>query len=487
MDILYGKNVRSFTMLHTDFLDCEMLNSNEKILLAILMRYDSYGKNNPPTTFPSFAVLARKSGLAEKVVKITLKALEEKQLICKQARYRNGSRARAANFYMIQDNPLLWKSSKADSSNTSNIDTFGDTIQEAIELLHFAGYKVMKPVNKETSFSDVGASEKGEFVSANNVNFVVKKGVRPFTIIYNDFLDFEGLRSKEKLILILLMRYGAARKNGTAFPSIETLARKTGMSERSVQYTLKKLIEKKLLIKQARFSKGKGQISNTYIIYDSPDLWKAKDSKLLPETFSQNEVSAIAETIHSLGYTVEKQAVRENILIKDSNKKKASFSVNNVNFVDVSSISDDTSSELKSQAQISKLSSDSNEKLERYSEDFLYRHFDFESVYIIASQQRIRSDAVDSIFAILYELLNSHTTTIMIGKEQKPTDIVISKLLKLDSWDILYVIEKYTSQITEIYSPLSWIRTALYFAREENKLSIINQINYNMPKPYYEG
>lgn len=497
MDILYGKDVRSFTMLHTDFLDCEMLNSNEKILLAILMRYDSYGKNNPPTTFPSFAGLARKSGLAEKVVKITLKALEEKQLICKQARYRNGSRARAANFYMIQDNPLLWKSSKADSSNTSNIDTFGDTIQEAIELLHFAGYKVMKPVNKETSFSDVGASEKGEFVSANNVNFVVKKGVRPFTIIYNDFLDFEGLRSKEKLILILLMRYGAARKNGTAFSSIETLARKTGMSERSVQYTLKKLIEKKLLIKQARFSKGKGQISNTYIIYDSPDLWKAKDSKLLPETFSQNEVSAIAETIHSLGYTVEKQAVRENILIKDSNKKKASFSdvgasekdeslsVNNVNFVDVSSISDDTSSELKSQAQISKLSSDSNEKLELYSKDFLYRHFDFESVYIIASQQRICSDAVDSIFAILYELLNSHTTTIMIGKEQKPTDIVISKLLKLDSWDILYVIEKYTSQITEIYSPLSWIRTALYFAREENKLSIINQINYNMPKPYY--
>ena len=57
-----------------------MLNSNEKILLAILMRYDSYGKNNPPTTFPSFAGLARKSGLAEKVVKITLKALEENSL-----------------------------------------------------------------------------------------------------------------------------------------------------------------------------------------------------------------------------------------------------------------------------------------------------------------------------------------------------------------------------------------------------------------------
>ena len=199
MDILYSKDVRSFTMLHTDFLDCEMLNSNEKILLAILMRYDSYGKNNLPTTFPSFAGLARKSGLAEKVVKTTLKSLEEKQLIYKQARYRNGSRARAANFYVIQDNPLLWKSSKADSSNTSNIDTFDDTIQEAIELLHFAGYKVMKPVNKETSFSDVGASEKGEFVSANNVNFVERKGVRPFTIIYNDFWILKGFVQKKSL------------------------------------------------------------------------------------------------------------------------------------------------------------------------------------------------------------------------------------------------------------------------------------------------
>lgn len=499
MDILYSKNVRSFTMLHTDFLDCEMLNSNEKILLAILMRYDSYGKNNPPTTFPSFAGLARKSGLAEKVVKITLKALEEKQLICKQARYRNGSRARAANFYMIQDNPLLWKSSKADSSNTSNIDTFGDTIQETIELLHFAGYKVMKPVNKETSFSDVGASEKGEFVSANNVNFVVKKGVRPFTIIYNDFLDFEGLRSKEKLVLILLMRYGAARKNGTAFPSIETLARKTGMSERSVQYTLKKLIEKKLLIKQARFSKGKGQISNTYIIYDSPDLWKAKDSKLLPETFSQSEVSAIAETIHSLGYTVEKQATRENILIKDSNKKKASFSdvgasekdeslsLNNVNFINASSMNDDTPSKLKSQAKVLKLHAKevnaeivSTTKSEQYSMDFLYSHFDYKSVHMITIQRGFSTDIVDSVFSVLYDTLNSSIINIPIGKELKPTVIVISKLLKLDCWDLLYVIEKYNSQVTEIYSPVRWIQTALYFAREENHLKTINQIAYNM-------
>ena len=69
MDILYSKNVRSFTMLHTDFLDCEILNSNEKILLAILMRYDSYGKNNPPTAFPSFAGLQENLVLQKKLLK----------------------------------------------------------------------------------------------------------------------------------------------------------------------------------------------------------------------------------------------------------------------------------------------------------------------------------------------------------------------------------------------------------------------------------
>lgn len=64
----------------------------------------------------------------------------------------------------------------------------------------------------------------------------------------------------------------------------------------------------------------------------------------------------------------------------------------------------------------------------------------------------------------------------------KPTVIVISKLLKLDCWDLLYVIEKYNSQVTEIYSPVRWIQTALYFAREENHLKTINQIAYNMSR-----
>lgn len=155
--------------------------------------------------------------------------------------------------------------------------------------------------------------------SSNNVNFTEPKGIRPFTIIYNDLLDFEGLRSKEKLLLILLMRYGGNRKTGAAFPSIRTLARKTGMSERSVQYTLNKLIEKHLLIRQARFSKGRGQISNTYIVYDNPNQWRSKGSIDVQDT--QAKMLAMLDAIHVLGYTAKIQEAPSNL----PDKKKASL------------------------------------------------------------------------------------------------------------------------------------------------------------------
>lgn len=149
--------------------------------------------------------------------------------------------------------------------DSNDIDTFDVTIEmaikESINLLQIAGYKVIEP-----------AKENKLLFTNNNVNSATRKKIRPYTIIYNDFLDFEGLRSKEKLILVLLMRYGVTCKNNANFPTVGALARKTGMSERNVQFILKKLIEKNLLTRQMRFSKNKQQISNAYIIDDNPNL-----------------------------------------------------------------------------------------------------------------------------------------------------------------------------------------------------------------------
>lgn len=170
-------------------------------------------------------------------------------------------------------------------------------------------------------------------------------------------------------------------------------------------------------------------------------------------------------------------------------KKDESLSLNNVNFINASSMNDDTPSKLKSQAKVLKLHAKeanaeivSTTKSEQYSMDFLYSHFDYKSVHMITIQRGFSTDIVDSVFSVLYDTLNSSIINIPIGKELKPTVIVISKLLKLDCWDLLYVIEKYNSQVTEIYSPVRWIQTALYFAREENHLKTINQIAYNMSR-----
>ena len=83
MDTLKRENVRPFTMIHTDFLDCERLTANEKMLLAILMRY-SYNDGPPPENYPGLTGLAKKTGLTKRIVQDTLKVLENKGIIKKQ-------------------------------------------------------------------------------------------------------------------------------------------------------------------------------------------------------------------------------------------------------------------------------------------------------------------------------------------------------------------------------------------------------------------
>lgn len=60
MNTLKGENVRPFTKIYTDFLDCETLTANEKILLVILMRY-SYDYGPPPEDYPGLKGLAKKN------------------------------------------------------------------------------------------------------------------------------------------------------------------------------------------------------------------------------------------------------------------------------------------------------------------------------------------------------------------------------------------------------------------------------------------
>ena len=104
------------------------------------------------------------------------------------------------------------------------------------------------------------------------MNTLKGENVRPFTKIHTDFLDCEILKSKQKLILLLLMHYGGIRsKDSKEFPTASTLARKTGMSVRSVRYVIAKLLDYKLIVKSVRYDRS----GRKKVVYDSPEIWQS--------------------------------------------------------------------------------------------------------------------------------------------------------------------------------------------------------------------
>ena len=464
------ENVRLFTMLHTDFLDYEGLSSNEKVLMAILMRYS---KGESPGCFPSLTGLAKKAGMARRVVCTTLKSLEEKNLVCRKAHYVAGKNERAENIYIVRDDPFLWKN----NDKFECTELLDNAIEESIGILQFAGYVIVK--KKKASSDDVAAPKEDESLSQK-----ISKEKRPFTIIYNDFLDYEGLNSKEKIIAMLLMRYGATRKESTAFPSISDLAKKSGMSERSVQYVLKKLVKKNILTRKARFKANGGQSSNVYIIKDNPLLWNATNLGEIQETITKEEISKIIELMNCLGYSVRKETSLEKV-----GKKKASSD-------DVAAPKEDESLSQKISNSINKdtlfngKSQEQNEKkveyfvtgckkdCDTYSMDWLKGHLGYKNICaneVILHDGRLGPDAVDAAFAVIYDVINSKTKWTSVGKEAKTTAVVTSKFLKLSEDDIVYALQRYASYPYQIHDCKKFILRNLYFAKEERVFSRINE------------
>ena len=482
MDTLQRDNVRPFTMINTDFLDCETLEANEKILLTILLRYNGHNNDGPPNYYPGLVGLAKKTGLTKKVVQDTIKQLESKGIIHKHARYLAGSKARSANIYTVRDVPSMWQKEQSDGIDLD----MADAINEATDLLQYVGYTITDH-HEEASPSDVGASKKDDESLSKKIIKKAEKGTRPFAIIYNDFLDFEGLKSKEKLVLLLLMRYGGTHKENFAFPSVTTLANKTGMSERSVQYTLAKLIGKKLIDKYARYDRNGGQTSNVYVVHDDPAIWRTYSENADIETMvSEREIITMKEKLQAHGYTVTKMKDMH----KTSDKKKASPSDVGASNEDeslskkiINSYDNNTSLEQKSQGETqkkqdftSKNTTKKESESEPYPMQFLHDHYDYTSISMIADQQSLGQENVDAVFSVLYDTLNCQQSYIRIGKESKLTKVVISKLLKLDCEDIIETIISYKAQPETIHSPLAWVRTALYYAKENNHLHVTNEL-----------
>lgn len=286
---------------------------------------------------------------------------------------------------------------------------------------------------------------------------VQNKNHRPFTMVYNDFLDYEGLNSKEKLVMIMLMRYG---KN--AVLSVAKLSKKIRLSERTLRYTLKSLEEKRLISRQARHTTDGGQMSNAYTVTANPEIWKSEVSDDLHGNLSKEDIQDMIEALQAAGYTVQGPTNE-----KAKTADNASEDISETIHEDTSN----TESESSSKIDLKKSSDSQDEKQvsEEYSMDYLHQYFNYDLICSFKNpygglnflENKHDRDILDSVFSVLYDMLNDPNDMIQIGQDSVPLSVVRENLFALTFDAIIAVVDAYNKQVS-ISNPTDWLKIALY-------------------------
>lgn len=87
---------------------------------------------------------------------------------------------------------------------------------------------------------------------------------------------------------------------------------------------------------------------------------------------------------------------------------------------------------------------------------------------------------VEMAMDILYDTVNTTKKIIRVNREDKPSEVVRSRLLKLQCMDIMYAIEQYHKQTTEIRYQKAYMLSILYDARGQGHLDYSNQVQHDL-------
>lgn len=278
---------------------------------------------------------------------------------------------------------------------------------------------------------------------------------RAFTMVYNDFLKSKLLTPDARMVFIYL-RMHSDNSTGRSFPSLNTLAKETGLSKRTVQRCLSELQEKGAVSVEHR-SNDRGTQSNLYTIYDNAKLWNAKDVTEMQLIASEMKDAEMVEYLRSRGYSVTKKEPASGT----DQSSEASTSFNKLNIVLTTNNS----------------TTDAAESQERYSMENVRELFDYA---VLVNDKRCSTRDLDAVMDILYDTLNSTKPTIRVSGENKPAMVVIGKLMKLTYEEILYSIQKFNERTDRIGNPRAYMLTILYTAREQMNLDVNNQVQHDM-------
>lgn len=92
----------------------------------------------------------------------------------------------------------------------------------------------------------------------------------------------------------------------------------------------------------------------------------------------------------------------------------------------------------------------------------------------------VADEDVEMVMEILYDAVNTTKKTIRVNREDKPSGVVRSRLLKLRCMDIMYAIGQYHKQTTEIRYQKAYMLSILYDARGQGYLDYSNQVQHDL-------
>lgn len=280
---------------------------------------------------------------------------------------------------------------------------------------------------------------------------------RPFIMVYQDFLESDLLDNHyQKLVYVYLKKFADSKNQ--CFPSVKTLSKLTKISVNKVKLTLAELEQKGVISKENRTRPDGGKSSNLYTLYDFKELWNAGSSEEVAAVVDEYEDKKLISLLEAKGYTIIKEKEPDKteptkVTVEPSTK------LNQFDIVNTT------------------INSEKSQELERYTIDQIRQIFDYD---ILVNDKPLWQRGIDSVFSILHTALNTTKETIRVGGEDKPTMIVIGKLMKLDYSEIMYCIEKYSEQTERIKNPTAYMLTLLYNAKEQMNLDISNQVQHDM-------
>lgn len=127
------------------------------------------------------------------------------------------------------------------------------------------------------------------------------------------------LDKHEKLVYIAIKRF-ADNETLTAFPSLKTLHKMTGISIRWIKKSIEHMEELGIISVEHRISEDKGNQSNLYTLHDYAEIWSVGSSEDIAVVANEiSEMKLVAE-LRSRGYTVTKEKELETEPTKAQNQ-----------------------------------------------------------------------------------------------------------------------------------------------------------------------